>query len=905
MKKFFKILFYTLAVLIILLIVSFSAYVVWVKTTSVSAEKFINQKFSVYAHINDPVYSFDRLNKSQIIEVLRSEKKFLFAYKYFEKIRSLLYSRSWFLREIASVNTHAVYYTDNTFTITFDLGLRTLFARIGFSAFKTFIADENKFKFKSENYKEMTINYFKELSSGMEFYFVHYKNLFIISMSSSRIKSAIDTYRENKGIQNHKSFKIVKENTASDAIFRIYGNTRIFTTNMLDKASKIARIAGLLAPRMMSFSFKEATRKSLEVQAYQHIETKNKYLKEFFSSTPRKTKAGVVLPAHTAGYVSFTFKNFKTVWNFLQVMFGDTPSIKGYFKLAREKIKDFTKMSLEQWLFSWVGNEIGLGMLADQKDPFIVIHCRDKHKAIKHFEILNKGTINVRPHKFQYKGHRVNQIALPPGMYGLAKLFVPSLPDLPYYMTIENVLIITTSRRVISEIIDAYKTEKVLNYDKSFKNLIRKVDYEGNVFAYWDTTKRNFGLLKKKNMISQIIRQYNKGIITVNFFDNVLSQKIYVEGKDTRVVQRVLPFPKSTRSRIISGVRFYDIDDDGISEIIYAVESGRIYVLSSTGVPKYNWAGKRTKAKLYSKPKIFKYRGDIYIAAVDSKGSIYVWNKKGDPVLEFKDKKVKGLVKAPIETGDLNGDSIPDIVIATVQGDVYAIDMNANFLDNFPVKLDKGIYIKPLIMDFTGDGKKEIIVSVRSFKGDMLVISNQGKVLEDYKFNAGWFVEVPLLVADINNDDAVEIIAINKKGKITVFNKNGVLKDFTVDLSAPVKNPGIIFKSGGSIFIGVLLTDGRIAIISSKGEVSKILESSGPPSSTTALSLYKLRGHYIFVYAGNDKRVRFTPGKKIKFQLPTMYGSENVEIKDMDNDGYKELLTSGYDRKVYLYRIFK
>ncbi len=905
MKKLLKILFYTLGVLIILIILGFSAYVVWVKTTSISAERFINKDFSIYANIKDPVYSFERLNQSQLIEILRGEKKFLYAYNYFEKIRSVLYSRSWLLREIASVNTHAVYFNDNSFLIIFDLGLRTLFARIGFTAFKTFIADARRYKFKSQNYKNITINYVKEISSGMKFYFVHYKNLFVISMNDERIKHAIDIYKEDKGLQNYKNFQTVKNNAKSDAIFQIYGNTKLFTTNMLERGSKISRIARLLNPEMMSFAFKEATRNFLEVSAYQNIKSDDKSLRKFFSANPRKSKTDIILPAHTAGYAGFMFKEFKTVWNFLMVMFGDNPSVKRYFSLAREKIKDFTKMSLEEWLFSWVGNEIGIGMLADHKDPFIVLHCSDAKKAVKHFEILNRGTIGVSPHKFQYKGFEVNQIALPPGMYSLAKLFVPNLPDLPYFMIIENVMIISTSRRVMSEIIDAYKKEKVLRYDKTYKKLIYKVDYEGNIIAYWDTTKRNFGLLKQQNIISKLIRQYNKGILTINFFDNVLSQRIYVEGKDSRAVQNVMPFPRRFAGKIVNRARFYDIDNDGISEIIFAEQNGRINVLSSTGVPKYSWAGVRTKSNIYSMPKIFKYRNDVYIAAVDAEGYIYVWNSKGEKLVEFNDKKIKGLVKAPIETGFINDDSIPDIIIPTVQGQIYVIDLNARFLDNFPVKLSKGIYTKPVVADFTKNGKNEIIVCVRSFKGDIYIINNNGKILKNPKIQAGFLVNIPLMKSDLNKDGLTDIVAVNVKGSIIAFDKNGALENFPVDTGTPVRNTGVIFKSGNENYIGLLLRNGKILIIASSGKVVKILDSAGIPSKNTGLRLYKIRGKYVFVYGGADKRVKFKPTREDKFKLPVMYGSDDVEIRDMDNDGYLELLTTGYDRKIYLYRMFK
>lgn len=904
MKKLIKFFLYTFAVLIVLSIILFAVYAIWVKSVSIPPERFVARDFLVYAHINDPVDTIERINKSQLLETFRAESGFSSVYNYFEKIRAVLYSRSKLLKTLASVSTHAVYFQDDSFVIMFDLGLRTLAARLGFTAFKTFIADKNHFAFKSETYKEYTIQYVKELESGMMFYFLHHKNLFIVSQKLERIKSAVDTYTGTRGLETNPAYTTLRKKAYSGNLINLYANTSLLVNSFLSGSPHLKRVFQLIQPNLMSFHFMDATREGMTISAYQNNQINNAFVKKFFASSARKSKADAVLPLSTSHYTCMTFNEFKEVWDFLKTIFKNNPEVSGYFDTAERKIKDFTGMTLEKWLFSWINHEIGVGMLEDNEDPFIIIQCKNTAQAIKNIEHLTVSLISTRPDTFQYKGHKVNQIALPPGMLGLARLFVPNL-RLPFYTVIEDLLIISQSRRVISEIIDGYKTEKVLRYDDVYKKILSQVDYEGNVIAYWDMNKRNFGLLNQNTPISRLLRKYNRGVVTVNFEEGLISQRVYVEGRENRIVQNISPFPLEIRGKLSGSPIFYDIDDDNVKEIIFSEENGNIHVLSSTGIPKYNWKGVKTKARLYGGVKPFKYRDNVYFAAVDAEGNIHVWNHKGELVEEFLNKKIEGQVNAPIEVGDINNDGIPDIIIATVQGNVYAMDMNANMLEGFPVKLDKGVFLAPVIADFTGNDKNEIIIATRSFTGEIYVIDGSGKILSDYTKKTGFLVSAPLMITDLNGDGKPEVIAFTRNGKVFVFNKDGDLPGFPFDTGSVIRNAGLVYQDEDGKHIACLLSNGKIITIKSNGTAGKVITGNGNPSPNTPLVYAKIMDKQVFVFGGSDKRLYFitTDGKPVVY--PSVFGSESVAVLDMDNDGYPEVLSGGYDRRVYLYRLFR
>jgi hypothetical protein len=471
------------------------------------------------------------------------------------------------------------------------------------------------------------------------------------------------------------------------SLINVYSSSAFLLRDIKGSSPKLYSALKMINPGLMCLSLSDVARGSLEIKLFQSLNPTNNIIKEYLNSSFRRTKAGVVLPFSTSNYVCLTFSNFDEIWKLLKEIFKDS-SASGYLRTAEEKIKSLTGLELKEWLFSWIKNEAGVGMLEDEADPFIVINCTDVSKPIEYFKKLNIGAVSVSPDTFEYKEVKVNQVALPPGMLGLARLFVPSL-RLPYYFTVDNFLIITQSRRVVSKLIDAYKKNKVLYYDKRYKRFTDRVEYEGMFISYWDLNKKNFGVLAKNNIVFKLLKKYSSGIVAVSYNDGILKQHIYLEGANKKRNAMLLsPFPL-TEANITGRAFLFDIDDDNIGEIIYCTKDGRIKVLDTTGRIKPGFENIKTRGRLFANVMPFKYKSNVYIAAADYNGNLYLWDKNGRFMDEFSGKKVEGNIRADVIVADINSDDIPEIIVCTTKGKVYAVDLNGNVLENFPVDLKK------------------------------------------------------------------------------------------------------------------------------------------------------------------------------------------------------------------------
>ena len=899
MKKLVKGVFAFIFVLIILLVVFLAGYAIWLKSTSLKIDSFVPDNFAFYANIEDPAETFSLLDKSGVLETIRSEASVKNVYEYYQKLRSAIKKRPY-LKYLANVSTTAAYYKNGSFLLALDTGFKTIFVRAGLYAFENVIADSSKFSFEKITFEKESIVKLRLLEEGTDVYFIHKNNIFIVSPNFSLIKECIKSYKEGKGVNRNSTFVSLKKETGSVSLVNVYSSSSFLLRDLSGTSPKLYKTLKMLNPGLMCLSLADVSSEGIEIKLFQSLNPTNSMINEYLNSSFRRSKAGVVLPISTSNYACLTFSKFEKVWEMLKETFkgSDTES---YLKTAEKKIKELTGLDLKEWLFSWIRNEAGVGMLEDETDPFIVINCTDVSKPIEYFKKLNIGAVSVSPDTFKYKEVNVNQVALPPGMLGLARLFVPSL-RLPYYFTIDNYLIITQSRRVVSKIIDAYKDNKVLYYDKRYKRLTKRVEYEGMLITYWDLNKKHFKVLASNNIVFKLFKKYSAGIVAVSFSEGILKQHIYLEGKSKKRSAALLsPFP--LREAGITGQAFlFDIDDDNIAELIYATKRGVIKVLDTRGNAKPGFENIATKGRLLANITPFKYRGSAYIAAADYDGNIYLWDKNGRFMEEFSGKKIEGHVRADLTVADINADDIPDIIVATAEGKVYAIDLNGNVLDNFPVNVKKGIYLKPLVAGISDSDKKEIVVVPRSFSGEIYVIGPDGKI-KDYNFKTGFLNVSPPACFDIDDDGNNEIIISSRNGKVFAFNKKGTLSSFPLKLDAQVANAPAIVKIDGKPCVAFLSTSGGIYIISSKGKILKTINTSVSPSKTTSLGYLKIADKEFFLFAGANKRIIFASlngniNKKLK-----LYGSSWVIASDADKDGYTELLSYAYDRKIYFYRI--
>jgi len=152
---------------------------------------------------------------------------------------------------------------------------------------------------------------------------------------------------------------------------------------------------------------------------------------------------------------------------------------------------------------------------------------------------------------------------------------------------------------------------------------------------------------------------------------------------------------------------------------------------------------------------------DGYLYGVDDLGSFL----SGWP------RSASSSVTRSLALGDVDGDSIPDVVAACADGAVYAWTMTGQLLPGWPVHADGPVSSSPAVVDLDGDGKCEVTVGCDD--GDVYVWSSSAVAVAGWPRSTGGAVKSSPCLDDFDADGQFELVVGSDDGKVHFWNVVG------------------------------------------------------------------------------------------------------------------------------------
>jgi len=116
----------------------------------------------------------------------------------------------------------------------------------------------------------------------------------------------------------------------------------------------------------------------------------------------------------------------------------------------------------------------------------------------------------------------------------------------------------------------------------------------------------------------------------------------------------------------------------------------------------------------------------------------------------------------------------PDILYNT-EKEIVARNINGTYLLNFPIAPnlleDEFLVGTPMVIDITGESDEIIIVT--SNKGQILAYDEKGDLVDGFPFAARGSFSEAAIIAQIDNDEAWEIVAVSNSGTVTSWEISG------------------------------------------------------------------------------------------------------------------------------------
>jgi len=305
---------------------------------------------------------------------------------------------------------------------------------------------------------------------------------------------------------------------------------------------------------------------------------------------------------------------------------------------------------------------------------------------------------------------------------------------------------------------------------------------------------------------------------------------------------------------MINAPVFADLDQDGAIDIIscrrVGSTEGYVHAIKQDGTPlNANWP-----VQFDATPAFTPSVGDInndgtneVIIATSSTG-MYAYDANGQLLDGFPlvDAARRYSYQSPILV-DLDGDENLEIV-GSNHGDspgFYVLNSDATYADGWPIATAGWTYSTPTVLDTDEDGTYEIFMADRNTSNDgtplpvIYGLSPDGSNLDDFPIEKYGGNEGVLSIADINNDDVLDIIF---SSTLTDEDGFGYIHAYSLDGSGeledfPLRPRGFTFLNGA--VVGDVDNDGMMDLTA-----NSYTQTFGAGIDSTYVSVYNLNVPY-------------------------------------------------------------
>jgi hypothetical protein len=268
--------------------------------------------------------------------------------------------------------------------------------------------------------------------------------------------------------------------------------------------------------------------------------------------------------------------------------------------------------------------------------------------------------------------------------------------------------------------------------------------------------------------------------------------------------------------------------------------------------------------------------GKLEVIAVDEKGVIYVWHANGTELIDGDaNPSTQGvfyrmtgctLNYSTPAVADVDGDGKDELIVGSQGNQLFVFNENGSISPGFPYALTSPISGSPAIGDVDNDGNLDIVVF--EFNGNFRVLRNNGtqQTFQFFSNGAAFFSPSPA-IGNVTGDAKLEMFIASKNGRLYGINSVGN------------------FLPGFPVFYN---TTGQWT------ESSPIIadfDGDGSPDI-----LLGDETHYIHAFNLSGQALA-------GFPLLTEDAMRGVPMAtDVDGDGKVDLVASGWDKNVYVWR---
>lgn len=545
-------------------------------------------------------------------------------------------------------------------------------------------------------------------------------------------------------------------------------------------------------------------------------------------------------------------------------------------------------LSLNELLYSWTGNEIGVFGLEGKPKPVFSVRISNEVERKKVFEKLLSSFALTGDNSVVLDGVRIPRIRLPDFLSALLRLwdiFVPS----PYYLVESGFLFISESPENLVSCVNAMRQNKILVKTELWKDLTTGTSDQSALNLYYSLDRSVPFFIRGSGVPQRILQLYGKGLFKIA----IRKEKVII-SLQARSGNAIGPIP------ILGYPMSFDIKLGNRVDVLQFPQKNEKRVIISAG--KKNIISLRPDTR-----EIYSFESDDDLWWLPAKGfhprssenaAAWVVSSRGE--VSLVDGNLVAQSGFPVASG-IKISAEP----AAFDSNLYLCDQ-----DSSVHVMDSSGTLKNISMPFTGilrsppsfievQGSSFMASYPKSFLGEIWLTDLQGKPL------SGWPVPVsgiafgsPLLCV---SEKVLKVAFLTQAGELIVVDKEGILL------------PGFPLQLDGVFFFQPIFDGTFFWALSSTGELFKI-DLNGSTSSLLIPDLWAESGflvHYDINGDGESEIFATGDGNTLYGYFNSLEPIDGFPLPawglpwfgDLNGDKKIECIAAGMDNLLYAWQL--
>ncbi|MEL3912516.1 FG-GAP repeat domain-containing protein [Treponema pedis] len=867
----------TVAVLLLIILIPLAGFLLYSAIDGAEPAEHIPEGH--YAYINLPSLG-DFFQKTLSVKTLDSVLASSETAQMQGLIRSLRASpelSSWWFKTASNIRLDAAAYGTDSGETAF-----LIFAKLGFRSAAT-RALPLVLKIKPDLFSsikelqainENNIEYWIYDVQGLSVYIGTFKDSVIISSSKELFLQA---FTENEN-ENTESIKKFIKNSKKDSV-SILSDINGFKNGIKDDNSVFSNAMKNLAFDKNTVININLNEKALSVSGNCNWETEDSGLKNILKRQAfipgilnRLPKSTDYITLINMGSPDFLFDNGHILFN---------SSILNAYNKASSASRFLFKKDINELLFSWMGDEIGLFGLEHSEQPVFFVSLKDEKKCRAALEDIFSSIFIEKDVSALVDGLRIPRIEFPDLLKSLLRAFKVELPR-PFYVIDDGFLYLSQSAEAVASLVNDVKAGNLLVKTENWKSLA-KIPPETSIFVYYTVEKQIPNLLRSINVLKPILKDYGKGILSIKTDSSQrLSFEFHTQRTESHSLGELAAFPYKSSEKITGNI--YCGKNSNNVPFVYWTSGNKVYALNLADKTLTNL---KLDDKAYLNVQLTEGRINS-VWAVSSRGTIYKT-----------DYSLKAAANFPILTGEKF--AVPPVILK--DGIVLPVankplllfaDKNANTYFSEP--MDTRLKNQPFVFDDT------IAAAPRSFDSMVYLFDRDGKIKDGYPSELESISAVqPVLYK--NEKKEIWTAILTEEGKFSLkpaFNNEN--EGFSIELNVSCRVQPVYSENLKMFFL--IADAGYLYKIDTQCRIVDKIALKQKNADDYVITLADLTGDKLddVLISGGGNSVYAYGSNFIPLEGFPVSGTGNPCLIDVDGDGKPELITCGIDNSIHSYR---